>query len=228
MGEEFETRNLMLRSEIAAIDSERRQLEELIEHLQHDQVASGGYRSNMEAELRILVTEQDRLRRERDDQNTWRNDVQQRLSLVEPALAKAKRRVRTLETRLETLRSTANLESQRNERLERETNACQGKALALRDENARLSEQCTEFEAQLTQSSSFRMAGKTGSSVMLRGRSGSNVPAVVTGRSSVGGSCGATPRESVSVGRRGSATIATPTSRSLNSLQSCTAACNNS
>merc|ERR1712048_1042354 len=223
MGEEFETRNLMLRSEIAAIDSERRQLEELIEHLQHDQVASGGYRSNMEAELRILVTEQDRLRRERDDQNTWRNDVQQRLSLVEPALAKAKRRVRTLETRLETLRSTANLESQRNERLERETNACQGKALALRDENARLSEQCTEFEAQLTQSSSFRTAGKMGPSVMLRGRGG-NIT-VVTGRSSVGGSCGATPRESVSVGRRGSATIATPTSRSLNSLQSCTAAC---
>merc|ERR1712187_644096 len=142
----------------------------------------------------------DRLRRERDDQTTWRNDVQQRLSLVGPARAQAKRRVRTLETRLETLRSTANLESQRNERLERETNACQNKALTLRDENARLSEQCTEFEAQLTQSSSLRMAGKIGSSLILRGRSGS-IPVVVTGRSSGSGSGGATPRESVSVGR---------------------------
>merc|ERR1712048_36977 len=116
--------------------------------------------------------EQDRLRRERDEQTTWRNDLQQRLSLVEPALAKAKRRVRNLETRLETVRSTATVESQRNERLERETNACQGKALALRDENARLSEQCTEFEAQLTQSLNSRSTGKMGQAVMLRGRGG--------------------------------------------------------
>merc|ERR1712048_9196 len=156
--------------------------------------------------------EQDRLRRERDDQTTWRNDLQQRLTLVEPALAKAKRRVRTLEARLETLRSTATNESQRNERLERETSACQSKAVALRDENARLSEQCMEFEAHLTQPSNFRQSGKIGPSTMLRGRSG-NIPVAVPCRSNGSGGGGATPRDSVSCGRRGLATIATPNSR---------------
>eukprot|EP00927_Polykrikos_kofoidii_P071204 TRINITY_DN67504_c0_g1_i1.p1 TRINITY_DN67504_c0_g1~~TRINITY_DN67504_c0_g1_i1.p1 ORF type:complete len:1092 (+),score=212.91 TRINITY_DN67504_c0_g1_i1:122-3397(+) len=174
--EEAEHEHAAIRSEVNVAEDEHRALEASVEQLRHEQVANGGIRQNLESEMRLLLAEAEQLRIQRDERAANRLEIQQRLSLVNPALQDAKRRVRDLEERLGVVRATCSQEQQVNERLEREASTCQDKMLALRDQNVRLSEMCTEFEAQLAHTSAQRV--RPNGSVQKRPGSASRVGAV--------------------------------------------------
>jgi len=154
---------------------------------------------NLQSELQFLTTEAEKLRQELASQLASRAEAQHRLQLVAPALSEAKRRVRELEEHLEVASSEAAREQQMGERLERETSVCRDKMRALRDENVRLSEQCTEFEAQLQQataaaqrSASARRPLSAGGATSTRGARGPLSSRPGPGASTPrGGGCGA-------------------------------------
>jgi len=140
---------VMLKSEVAEAEAQRAQLEQAVERLRHEQVAGGGARRNLEGELRLLLVECEKLRKEHSVFLVERGETHQRLQLVTPALAEAKRRLKELEANLEAAQARAAGERQHGERLERETAACQDKMRAVRDENVRLAERCAQLEAQI-------------------------------------------------------------------------------
>lgn len=165
--EEVERERCTLHSEISKAEDEQAALEAQIEQLRHDQAASGGMRQNLENETHMLLTEAEKLRRERDERLAERTENQQRLQLVTPALVDARRRVRELEDSLEASRAEAAREQQLSERLERETGICQDKMRALREQNVKLAEQCTTLEAELAHTSA-RVRSASASSRSLR------------------------------------------------------------
>jgi len=140
-----------VKAEAVAAEAEEAKLAAVVEQLRHDQAAEGGMRRNLENELQIVSAEAEKLRRELATSKAEKLESHQRLQLIAPALHEARRRVRELESQLEVCQSESSHEKALSERLERETDVCQDKLRALRDENVRLSESCTELEAQLLQ-----------------------------------------------------------------------------
>lgn len=147
--EDAERCRCLLRSELEEAEAQRGAVEQDLERLRHEQCAGGGARRSLEAELRALRDEAERLRSRRAAVVAQRAEAAQRLQLVGPALAEARRRLRDVEADLEAAHAQAVGERQRTERLERETGLCQEKTRALRDENVRLAERVAELEAQL-------------------------------------------------------------------------------
>jgi len=140
-----------VKAEAVTAEAEEAKLSAVVEQLRHDQAAEGGMRRNLENELQIVSAEAEKLRRELATLKAEKLESHQRLQLIAPALHEARRRVRELESQLEACQSESSHEKALSERLERETDVCQDKLRALRDENVRLSESCTELEAQLLQ-----------------------------------------------------------------------------
>lgn len=165
--EEVERERCTLRSEVGKAEDEQAALDAQVEQLRHDQAASGGMRQNLENETQMLLTEAEKLRRERDDRLTERTESQQRLQLVTPALVEARRKIRELEDSLEAIRAESTREQQISERLERETGICQDKMRALRDQNVKLAEQCTALEAEVAHSAT-RVRSASASARALR------------------------------------------------------------
>eukprot|EP00928_Gymnodinium_smaydae_P018499 TRINITY_DN17037_c0_g2_i1.p1 TRINITY_DN17037_c0_g2~~TRINITY_DN17037_c0_g2_i1.p1 ORF type:complete len:879 (+),score=226.26 TRINITY_DN17037_c0_g2_i1:137-2638(+) len=153
---EVERESALISSEEAAAEDERQQLEASMDQLRHDQVASGGLCQNLEGETRLLLAETEALKRERDGFLASRSEMQQRLTLVGPALREARSHLRHLEDRIAATQGAGAQEQQLNGRYEREIVGCQDKLSVLRDENVQLSEHCTEFEAELVNAAARR------------------------------------------------------------------------
>jgi len=140
-----------VRAEAATADEEEAQVSKRLEQLRHDQAAAGGMRRNLESELQLLGAEAEKLRGELSFLSKENADAQQRLHLVSPAMQEARRRVKDLELQMQAARDEALHEKELTQRLEREADVCQEKLRALRDENVRLSEHCTELEVRLAE-----------------------------------------------------------------------------
>jgi len=200
---EAEQEEAALRSHVNVAEGRRSELEAEVERLRHDEVTSSGVNQNLQSELQLLHAEADRLRRDLHSSVGERSEAHQRIQLVTPALTEAKRRVRELEEGVEALHSEAARELQLGLRLEREAGACQDKLRALRDENVRLSERCTELEAVLAQSQTSSQRS-VASHPCLRGGGGS-VPTRTRGSQQLPGSSGPCGAVSRGLGRMGSA-----------------------
>lgn len=146
--------------ELREAEHEERQLQVASEDLRRDRAAGGGVRQNLEDELRFLAEEMVGLKSERDKQVVGAGELRQRLALVTPALADSRRGLRDLENKSAEAQKAAAKDQQLHERLEREMGASQEKTRGLRDENVRLSEQCTDFEAQLASDAASRSAAR--------------------------------------------------------------------
>jgi len=140
-----------VKAEAVVAEAEEAKLSAVVEQLRHDQAAGGGMRRNLEQELQIVSAEAEKLRKELATLKAEKVESHQRLQLIAPALHEARRRVRELESQLQAYQAESSHEKALSERLERETDLCQDKLRALRDENVRLSESCTELEAQMLQ-----------------------------------------------------------------------------
>jgi len=140
------------RLQVVSAEEEEARVQAAVEQLRHDQAAGGGLHRNLETELQMLHAEAERLRGELAFLKTDKLEGEQRLQLIMPALLEARRRVKELEGQIQAVQEESSREKDMGERLERETDTCQEKVRALRDENVRLSEQCSELEAQLAQS----------------------------------------------------------------------------
>jgi len=140
-----------VRADVAAAEEEEAKILASVEQLRHDQVAGVGMHRNLETELQMLNTEANNLRGELALLKTEKVEAEQRLQLVMPALQEVRRKVKELECQVEAAHGELSHEKDLGERLERETDVCQDTVRSLRDENVRLSEQCTKLEAQLMQ-----------------------------------------------------------------------------
>lgn len=145
-----------LRSEAAIKEQEEKTLQSGVEQLRHDEAAGGGMRRNLENELQLLHAEAEKLKKECGALKAERHETHQRLQLITPTLHEARRRLREMEGHFAAAQEEASHEKVLGERLERETDSCQEKLRALRDANVRLSEQCTELDAQLLQPTPLR------------------------------------------------------------------------
>lgn len=208
----------VLRSEAARAEEEQAELEALVERLQHDEVASTGICQNLQRELQLLLAESEKLRHELSGRMASRAEAQQRLQLITPALAEARRRVRELEDGLEARAAETSREQQLCQRLEREAGVCQEKMRALRDENVRLAEQCTELDAAIGQPAAAPTAQRgpargagAGPRLSSRGQLGVRPAGAVSSRS-LGGS---SPR--VGGGVRGSCGLSSSSGACLRS-----------
>ncbi|CAE7390090.1 unnamed protein product [Symbiodinium necroappetens] len=139
----------------ATADEEEAHVSKRLEQLRHDQAAAGGMRRNLESELQLLGAEAEKLRGELAFLTKENADAQQRLHLVSPAMQEARRRVKDLELQMQAARDEALHEKELTQRLEREADVCQEKLRALRDENVRLSEHCTELEVLVSKPRGF-------------------------------------------------------------------------
>jgi len=187
-----------VRSEIVAAESEHQSLEVSVDQLRHSRTAGSGIRQNLEGELRLLLAEAGVIKREREEQARCRVEMQQQTALMAPALLEAKRCVRILEERLEDARAAADQDRKVNEQLERETGTGQDKMQALRDLNVRVSEQCTEKEAQLAAQASSAKARSASHGALVRSSSANRVG---TGIIPTGCSIGGGMRRAASGGR---------------------------
>eukprot|EP00931_Biecheleriopsis_adriatica_P087338 TRINITY_DN61827_c0_g1_i1.p1 TRINITY_DN61827_c0_g1~~TRINITY_DN61827_c0_g1_i1.p1 ORF type:complete len:767 (-),score=177.52 TRINITY_DN61827_c0_g1_i1:166-2394(-) len=148
-----------VRSQAASAEEEEARLSAKVEQLRHQEAAGGGMRRNLESELQMLESEAEKLRRELSSLHAEKQEMHQRWQILTPALQEARRRVKELENNLEAAQEESTHEKGLGERLERETDVGQDKLRALRDENVRLAEQCSELEAQLLQPPPLRNYG---------------------------------------------------------------------
>ncbi|CAE7864065.1 unnamed protein product [Symbiodinium microadriaticum] len=132
------------RAEAATADEEEAHVSKRLEQLRHDQAAAGGMRRNLESELQLLGAEAEKLRGELAFLTKENADA--------PG---ARRRVKDLELQMQAARDEALHEKELTQRLEREADVCQEKLRALRDENVRLSEHCTELEVLVSKPRGF-------------------------------------------------------------------------
>jgi hypothetical protein len=147
--EQLELEHASVTSELSAAQTEQQELLEGVEHLKHHHVAGGGIRQNLETELRLLNDGLGKMRNEHDDFSSNNAEMRDRLSLLIPTLAEARRKVRDLEKRRDAAVQAASREQQLHEKLEREIGMCHQNIRSIHNQNVALSERCTELEAHL-------------------------------------------------------------------------------